>query len=177
MRIGLRLEPNRIRRWHDALAARLAGRGHAVGVVFAEPGPPPDATALLFAMERRLFSGNRPSGMEPVDPADVGRWIAPPEAAFDVVIDHHPLTAPGGRLFSDVRPTYGSTSTIMTEYYQASGTRLSKKLATALFYGLKIDTGNLTRNVSDADVAAFRYLRMRNDENLVRTIELSPVTM
>ena len=95
---------------------------------------------------------------------------APP---FDIVIDHHPLTAPGGRAFTDVRPTYGSASTILTEYFQASGARMSKKIATALFYGLKIDTGNLTRNVSDADVSAFRYLRMRTDENMVRTIELS----
>jgi nanoRNase/pAp phosphatase (c-di-AMP/oligoRNAs hydrolase) len=99
---------------------------------------------------------------------------APP---FDIVIDHHPLTAPGGRAFTDVRPTYGSTATIFTEYFQASGTRMSKKIATALFYGLKIDTGNLTRNVSDADVSAFRYLRMRTDENMVRTIELSQLPL
>jgi hypothetical protein len=35
---------------------------------------------------------------------------------------------------------------------------MSKKIATALFYGLKVDTGNLTRNVSDADVAPPRKL-------------------
>ncbi|HEX7898719.1 MAG TPA: DHH family phosphoesterase [Planctomycetota bacterium] len=99
---------------------------------------------------------------------------APP---FDIVIDHHPLTAPNGRAFTDVRPTYGSTSTIFTEYFQASGSRMSKKIATALFYGLKVDTGNLTRNVSDADVSAFRYLRMRTDENMVRTIELSQLPL
>jgi nanoRNase/pAp phosphatase (c-di-AMP/oligoRNAs hydrolase) len=92
---------------------------------------------------------------------------------FDVIIDHHPLSDLGEPKFADVRPTYGSTSTIFTEYYQAAGFRMSKKIATALFYGLKVDTGNLTRNVSDADVAAFRYLRMRTDENMVRTIELS----
>jgi nanoRNase/pAp phosphatase (c-di-AMP/oligoRNAs hydrolase) len=92
---------------------------------------------------------------------------------FDVVVDHHPLSDLTGVRFSDVRPTYGSTATIFTEYFQTAGLRMSKKMATALFYGLKIDTGNLTRNVSDADVAAFRYLRVRADENMVRTIELS----
>ena len=92
---------------------------------------------------------------------------------FDVIVDHHPLSDLGEPKFADVRPTYGSTSTIFTEYFQAAGVRMSKKIATALFYGLKVDTGNLTRNVSDADVAAFRYLRMRTDENMVRTIELS----
>lgn len=97
----------------------------------------------------------------------------PVQLKFDVVVDHHPLNDLGAPKFADVRPTYGSTSTIFTEYYQAAGIRMSKKIATALFYGLKVDTGNLTRNVSDADVAAFRYLRMRTDENMVRTIELS----
>jgi nanoRNase/pAp phosphatase (c-di-AMP/oligoRNAs hydrolase) len=92
---------------------------------------------------------------------------------FDVIVDHHPLSDLGEPKFADVRPTYGSTATIFTEYFQAAGMRMSKKIATALFYGLKVDTGNLTRNVSDADVAAFRYLRMRTDENMVRTIELS----
>jgi nanoRNase/pAp phosphatase (c-di-AMP/oligoRNAs hydrolase) len=92
---------------------------------------------------------------------------------FDIVIDHHPLTDLGQARFSDVRPAYGSVSTIFTEYYQAAGIRMSRKVATALFYGLKIDTGNLTRNVNDADVNAFRYLRMRTDENMVRTIEFS----
>ncbi len=95
------------------------------------------------------------------------------QVKFDVVIDHHPLTDLSAVRFSDVRPTYGSASTILTEYFQAGGERMTKKVATALFYGLKIDTGNLTRNVSDADVAAFRYLRVRTDENMVRTIELS----
>jgi nanoRNase/pAp phosphatase (c-di-AMP/oligoRNAs hydrolase) len=95
------------------------------------------------------------------------------QVRFDVVIDHHPLTDLSSVRFSDVRPTYGSASTILTEYFQAGGARMTKKIATALFYGLKIDTGNLTRNVSDADVAAFRYLRVRTDENMVRTIELS----
>ena len=92
---------------------------------------------------------------------------------FDIVIDHHPLSDLGATRFADVRPTYGSTSTILTEYYVNTGVRMSRKVATALFYGLRVDTGNLTRNVSDADVNAFRYLRNVADENMVRTIELS----
>ncbi len=96
---------------------------------------------------------------------------------FDVIVDHHPLADLGTYRFADVRPTYGSTATILTEYFQTSGTRMSKKVATALYYGLKIDTGNLMRNVSDADVSAFRYLRVRADENLVRTIELSQLPL
>jgi nanoRNase/pAp phosphatase (c-di-AMP/oligoRNAs hydrolase) len=92
---------------------------------------------------------------------------------FDIVVDHHPPSDLGDPPFADVRPNYGSTSTIFSEYFHTAGLPLSKKSATALFYGLKVDTLNLTRNVSDADVEAFRHLRMHADENMVRTIELS----
>lgn len=92
---------------------------------------------------------------------------------FDIIVDHHPLMELGPHRYADVRPTYGSTSTIFTEYFRAAGIPISRRLATALFYGLKVDTGNLTRNVNDADVDAFRFLRTRADENMIRTIELS----
>jgi nanoRNase/pAp phosphatase (c-di-AMP/oligoRNAs hydrolase) len=99
------------------------------------------------------------------------------EVTFDVIIDHHPATVLGPHRFSDVRPRYGSTSTILTEYYRDSGVRMSRRVATALYYGLKVDTANLTRNVSDADVIAFRYLHPRADANMIRTIELSQLPL
>ena len=96
---------------------------------------------------------------------------------FDIIIDHHPATVLGPHRFSDVRLRYGSTSTILTEYYRDSGVRMSRRVATALYYGLKVDTANLTRNVSDADVIAFRYLHPRADANMIRTIELSQLPL
>ncbi len=96
---------------------------------------------------------------------------------FDIIIDHHPQTELGPHRFADVRPQYGSTSTILTEYYLNTGTRMSRRAATALFYGLKVDTGNLTRNVSDADVNAFKALRLRADENMIRAIELAQLPL
>ena len=97
--------------------------------------------------------------------------------SFDVIIDHHPATVLGPHLFSDVRPRYGSTSTILTEYFRDSAVRMPRRVATALYYGLKVDTANLTRNVSDADVIAFRYLHPRADANIIRTIELSQLPL
>ncbi|MDP6958198.1 MAG: DHH family phosphoesterase [Planctomycetota bacterium] len=96
---------------------------------------------------------------------------------FDIVIDHHPTTQMDTVQFTDVRPTYGSTATIFTEYFLYTGKKMSRRLATALFYGLKTDTNNLTRKVHDADVEAFRYLRTRADENMIRNIELSQMPM
>jgi nanoRNase/pAp phosphatase (c-di-AMP/oligoRNAs hydrolase) len=97
--------------------------------------------------------------------------------SFDVIIDHHPTTVLGPHRFADVRPRYGSTSTILTEYYRDSAVRMPRRVATALYYGLKVDTANLTRNVSDADVIAFRFLHPRADANLIRTIELSQLPL
>ncbi|MBI2932640.1 MAG: DHH family phosphoesterase [Planctomycetes bacterium] len=96
---------------------------------------------------------------------------------FDVIIDHHPLAELGPHRFADVRPTYGSTSSILTEYYLHTGAIMSRRVATALFLGLKVDTANLTRNVTDADVNAFRHLRTRADENMLRVIELTQMPL
>jgi nanoRNase/pAp phosphatase (c-di-AMP/oligoRNAs hydrolase) len=99
------------------------------------------------------------------------------EVAFDIIVDHHPATVLGPHRFADIRPRYGSTSTILTEYFRDSAVRMSRRVATALYYGLKVDTANLTRNVSDADVIAFRFLHPRADANMIRTIELSQLPL
>ncbi len=77
----------------------------------------------------------------------------------DVVIDHHPLRRNTlNCFFSDVRPKYGSTSTIMTEYLRELDLTVDKMLATGLFYGLKTDTNGLLRSATKADLEAFNYL-------------------
>lgn len=140
---------------------------------FTRPENAAMVSILKIPMRKFTWDLLKPKSVVATVDAQPSFFKADDRLRFDVIIDHHPLSDLGAPKFADVRPTYGSTSTIFTEYYQAAGIRMSKKIATALFYGLKVDTGNLTRNVSDADVAAFRYLRMRTDENMVRTIELS----
>lgn len=97
--------------------------------------------------------------------------------SFDVVIDHHPKEEEPACRVADVRTTYGATSTILTEYFLHNQRKIPRRVATALFLGLKTDTNNLTRNVSEADIRAFRLLRSLSDENIIRTIELSQMPM
>jgi nanoRNase/pAp phosphatase (c-di-AMP/oligoRNAs hydrolase) len=92
---------------------------------------------------------------------------------FDVVIDHHPKSEEPNSRIVDIRSSYGATATIMTEYYIHSRNKIPRRVATALWYGLKTDTNNLTRNVNEADIRAFRLLKTLADEDLIRTIELS----
>jgi len=76
----------------------------------------------------------------------------------DLVIDHHPRRSQLKARFRDIRPRYGATSTILTEYLLASGTPISQRLATALLYGIKTDTQLLGRDTTPKDVAAFAAL-------------------
>jgi nanoRNase/pAp phosphatase (c-di-AMP/oligoRNAs hydrolase) len=75
----------------------------------------------------------------------------------------------------DIRPEYGSTCTILTEYFRECGVRMDRRIATGLFFGLKVDTANLTRNVHPADVEAYGWLLERIDENMLRSIEWTQV--
>jgi len=85
-------------------------------------------------------------------------------------IDHHEVIAPKGLWFSDIRPEYGATATIMFEYYQILGETMTRNVATALQIGLAIDTANLTRGFVGADLKAFEYFHTRADQDLVGRI-------
>ena len=92
---------------------------------------------------------------------------------FDVIIDHQP---PGTRLdaaFVDVRPEYGATSTMAVEYLRAAGMKPSVALATALFYGIKVDTHDFEQKSVLADGISFRYLFNIANRDLVRKFELT----
>ena len=91
----------------------------------------------------------------------------------DIVIDHHPITGriPAG--FADIRPDYQSTSSIMTEYLRAAGLRLTKNLASALFYGIKTDTRHFIDDLGQGDLEAVRWLRGKADRDIVQQIEFS----
>ncbi|MGC9323960.1 MAG: DHH family phosphoesterase [Desulfomonilia bacterium] len=88
-----------------------------------------------------------------------GNNAVPRDIIPHVVIDHHPLKNTTRKCpFFDVRPHYGSTSTIMTEYFRELDLPMDRMLATALFYGLKTDTNGLLRHTVKADLDAFNYL-------------------
>ena len=95
----------------------------------------------------------------------------------EIVIDHHLLAKKKRWIaeFSDVRPDYGATSTILHEYLLAAGVELSPKLATALFYGIQSDTQDLGREASAADVRAYRDLFIVADKKKLARIHRAPV--
>ena len=91
------------------------------------------------------------------------------------VIDHHLVTPPPGLWFTDVRQEYGSTATIIFEYYQALNTSIPTDVATALQIGQAIDTANLTRGFVQADIDAFSHLHNIADQELVSRISRNSI--
>lgn len=72
-------------------------------------------------------------------------------------IDHHPTFIPCEYRYKDVRKT-GACSTIIAEYFRESHTPMDENTATALLYGLRVDTNNLNRGVTPLDIEMFGYL-------------------
>jgi nanoRNase/pAp phosphatase (c-di-AMP/oligoRNAs hydrolase) len=79
------------------------------------------------------------------------------------VIDHHVPPVPPATAFHDIREDMGSCSTIVYQYVRDSKLDIKKSVATALLVGLMMDTGFMTRGVSEYDIEAFSDLFFRGD--------------
>jgi nanoRNase/pAp phosphatase (c-di-AMP/oligoRNAs hydrolase) len=90
---------------------------------------------------------------------------------FNAVIDHHEDTVDNQVPFKDIRPEYGATASIMTEYLRAAKIKPPGKLATGLYYAIKTDTANFERNTTNEDMQAFQYLFKHANIHLARKIE------
>lgn len=88
-----------------------------------------------------------------------------------LVIDHHPEEVPVRARFKDIRPGYGATSTILTEYLRAGDAKFGHRLATALLYGIKADTLGLERGATKADMEAYAFLHGYANHSALRRIE------
>lgn len=89
------------------------------------------------------------------------------------IIDHHPLGNISNVEYVDIRPEYGATSSMAVEYLRAAGLKPSVALATALFYGIKVDTQDFEQKSVLADGISFRYLFNIANRDLVRKFELT----
>ncbi len=93
---------------------------------------------------------------------------------YDVVVDHHPDTGYAAS-YSDIRPGYGATASILTEYLRSARIKPSIKLATGLFHAIKTDTCNFERKAIIEDMHAFQFLFRHANLHLARKIEQSEV--
>ncbi|MBF0292340.1 MAG: DHH family phosphoesterase [Nitrospinae bacterium] len=90
-----------------------------------------------------------------------------PGFTVDAVIDHHPPGNHSEAAFSDVNIHYGATSTMVHEYLSALGVKITRRLATALLYGIMTDTMRLERGASSRDFEAFDALWPTADKDMI----------
>lgn len=81
-------------------------------------------------------------------------------------IDHHPTLIPCAYEYSDIR-ICGACASIITDYFIQSDTSMDMNTATALLYGLKMDTDSFNRGVTDFDIEMYGYLHKIADNQKI----------
>ena len=100
-----------------------------------------------------------------------GRHTTDHGRAMAAVIDHH--VTPGnlsGVGYSDIRPDFGATCTIVTRYLTEQATPIPAPLATALYYGIETELSGYPRDATPADDEALNLLFPLTNKDLLAQI-------
>ncbi|SDJ84427.1 nanoRNase/pAp phosphatase, hydrolyzes c-di-AMP and oligoRNAs [Halovenus aranensis] len=100
----------------------------------------------------------------------------PDDSDIDIVIDHHPPRAPVDARFVDLRSGVGATSTLLVDYFDLFGTELDTTVATALLFGIHVDTKGFNREVSPADFEAAATVLPAADLGVLERVESPSMT-
>lgn len=91
-------------------------------------------------------------------------------------IDHHPTFIECEYKYSDIRIA-GSCSSLVAEYFVKSRTPMDENTASALMYGLRVDTASLTRGVTELDIEMFSYLYRHADNDKIMKLYINTLEM
>ena len=88
-----------------------------------------------------------------------------------LVIDHHPQRKSTHAKVVDIRPEYGTTTTILNEYLAEANVKIPTALATSIIYGILSETEFLGRETTDMDIDCYTtVLPMINHRSLSRIL-------
>ena len=87
-------------------------------------------------------------------------------------VDHHPTIKQIDYEYKDVR-IMGACASMVTLYFKEYGITPDTVTATALLYGIKMDTNNFTRGVKAEDIEAFGYLNPLIDDELMTNVSVN----
>lgn len=79
-------------------------------------------------------------------------------------IDHHPTFVEADYQYRDIRQV-GACATLIAEYFKKCEVPIDSNTASALCYGIKMDTADFSRGVTDLDVTMFAYLYKHADKD------------
>ncbi len=100
----------------------------------------------------------------------------PTDTTVDIVVDHHPPRASVEAHFVDLRHDIGATSTLVSDYLSRADVDPGESIATALLFGIRVDTDDFARQVSVADFEAAAWLVSRADLAVLERIESPDMT-
>ena len=99
--------------------------------------------------------------------------LLPLDAKVNIIIDHHPVSITEVKAdFIDIQPEIGASATIMTTYIKGLGMKVNSELATALLYGIRVDTHEFKKNTTQADLNAAAFLYPLVDHEILSQIEM-----
>ena len=133
------------------------------------------AMVNLLDLEMRQLEGDETEEYDGIALVDHSRPGVndqlPEDTPVDVLIDHHPPRAPVEARFVDLRSDVGATSTLLVEYLRQLGIRADETVATALLYGIRVDTKDFRREVSTVDFEAAAYLLPFVKDSVLEQVE------
>ena len=92
-------------------------------------------------------------------------------------IDHHKMQETDMYQFFDIRSDVGACSSIIASYFVENNIEMPINVATALLYGIKMDTNNLSREVSDLDIDMFYMLFKKANRDSIRKFDCCSLQM
>ncbi|HEV2671515.1 MAG TPA: DHH family phosphoesterase, partial [Gemmatimonadales bacterium] len=170
----------------DAMASGLALRNvlrrtkqtAVIGAQLGATRPENLRMQNLLDIQVEIITADQLAGFDRIAMLDVQpHYFGPEFHRVDLVIDHHPEQPGYSAVFKDIRPNYGSTSTILTEHLRAVDANISERTATAMLYAIKSDTLFFNRQANRVDLEAFSYLYPLADAAMIRKMEGAEITM
>src|SRR5262250_556323 len=170
----------------DAMASGLALRNvlrrtkqtAVIGAQLGATRPENLRMQNLLDIHVEIITAEQLAGFDRIAMVDVQpHYFGPEFHRVDLVIDHHPEQPGYSAVFKDIRPHYGSTSTILTEHLRAVDEHISERTATAMLYAIKSDTLFFNRQANRVDLDAFSYLYPLADATLIKKMEGAEITM
>lgn len=92
-----------------------------------------------------------------------------------ICIDHHPVFEKYEYRFTDIRPEIGACASIIAQYFFENDIPMTREVATALTFGIRMDTRSLSRGVSKLDMEMLYQMFDICDQNIIYILENSTI--
>ena len=90
-----------------------------------------------------------------------------------ICIDHHPTFEEQSYRFSDIRPEVGACASMIAQYFLENDVPIDERVATALSFGIRMDTKSLLRGASKLDMEMMYRLFDKCNHSIINSLENS----